>query len=125
GGHTAFKDPPTWGWYGISNEQFRNSQARIVQLNDETFIAFAQRAAGGNPRIVPPMGVTLGMKDILSAHKMVLASDGGSWKQTMLRVMVMHEPTVEHPCTFVQEHPDAEVWVDAATAAPPPANFAE
>jgi glucosamine-6-phosphate deaminase len=39
--------------------------------------------------------------------------------------MLMHEPTVEFPCTFVQEHPDAEVWVDAATAVAPLADFAE
>lgn len=124
-GHLAFNEPPTSRWHRISNEEFRSSEARIVHLNDETFIAFAQRAAGGNTRIVPPMGVTLGMKDILGARKMILASDGGAWKQTILRVMLMHEPTVEHPCTFVQDHPNAEVWVDAATAEAPPASIAE
>jgi glucosamine-6-phosphate deaminase len=124
-GHIAFNEPPPSRWYRISNEAFRASAARILPINDETFIAMAQRAAGGNTRVVPPMAITLGMKDLLAARKMLLVSDGGAWKQTILRVMLMHEPTVDYPCTFVQEHPDAEVWVDAATAAAPPANIAE
>jgi glucosamine-6-phosphate deaminase len=124
-GHIAFNEPPASRWYRISNEAFRNSETRILHLNEETFIAIAQRAAGGNTRAVPPMAITLGMKDLLGARKMMLVSDGGAWKQTILRVMLMHEPTVEFPCTFVQEHPDAEVWVDAATAAAPSADIAE
>jgi len=124
-GHVAFNEPPPSRWYRISNQAFRDSETRILHINDETFIAMAHRAAGGNTRVVPPMAVTLGMKDLLSARKMILVSDGGSWKQTILRVMLMHEPTVDYPCTFVQEHPDAQVWVDAATAAAPPANIAE
>ena len=124
-GHIAFNEPPPSRWYRVSNDAFRASETRILPINDETFIAIAQRAAGGNTRVVPPMAVTLGMKDLLGARKMLLVSDGGAWKQTILRVMLLHEPTVDYPCTFVQEHPDAEVWVDAATAAAPPASIAE
>jgi len=119
-GHLAFNEPPTSRWYKISDQAFRDGGTRILHINDETIIAFAERALGGNTRGVPPMAVTLGMKDLLAARKMLLVSDGGPWKQTILRVMLMHEPTVEFPCTFVQGHRDAAVWVDARTAAPPP-----
>lgn len=123
-GHLAFNEPPTSRWHKVSSEAFRNGEARILALNDETFIAFAQRSTGGNTRAVPPMAVTLGMKDLLSAKRLLLVSDGGPWKQTILRVMLMHEPTVEFPCTFAQGHANAEVWVDAQTAERPPVSFA-
>jgi glucosamine-6-phosphate deaminase len=124
-GHIAFNEPPFSRWYRISDEAYRDSEARILHLNEETFIAIGQRAAGGNTRAVPPMAVTLGMKDLLASRKIILVSDGGAWKQTIIRVMLMHEPTVEFPCTFVQGHPDAQLWIDAATAEAPPADIAE
>lgn len=124
-GHIAFNEPPASRWYRISDEAFRNSTTRILHINDETMIAIGQRAAGGNTRAVPPMAITLGMKELLAARKMLLVSDGGAWKQTILRVMLMHAPTADYPCTFVQEHPDAEVWVDARTAAAPTADLSE
>lgn len=124
-GHIAFNEPPFSRWYRVSSEAYRNSEARILHLNEETFIAIGQRAAGGNTRAVPPMAVTLGMRDLLASRKIILVSDGGAWKQTIIRVMLMHEPTAEYPCTFVQGHPDAQLWVDAATAEAPPADIAE
>jgi glucosamine-6-phosphate deaminase len=124
-GHIAFNEPPASRWYRIPAETFRGSRARILPINDETFIAIAHRAAGGNTRAIPPMAVTLGMRDLLGARRMILVSDGGAWKQTILRVMLLHEPTVEYPCTFVQGHPDACVWVDPATAAAPDADIGE
>jgi glucosamine-6-phosphate deaminase len=69
------------------------------------------------------MGVTIGMKDLLGARRIRLVSDGGAWKQTIFRILCMHQPTVRYPCTFVQGHPDVEVIVDAKTAACPPDFF--
>lgn len=122
-GHLAMNEPPTSRWYKVSPEEFRNSRARIVHLNDDTMIAHSHRSLGGNTRLIPPVAVTLGMADLLSARQIVLVSDGGAWKQTILRVMLFHEPTVEYPCTFVQGHPNAQVWVDAKTAECPPSAF--
>lgn len=122
-GHFAYNEPPTSRWIHISNEEFRSSRTHIVATNDETFIMHAHRSTGGNTRPIPPMGATLGMKDLLGAKRIRLVSDGGAWKQTIFRVLCMHEPTVRYPCTFVQGHPDVEVIVDAKTAACPPNCF--
>jgi glucosamine-6-phosphate deaminase len=122
-GHIAFNEPPTSRWYRVPLEEFRRGGPRILHINDETFIVHSQRSLGGNTRGIPPMAVTLGMGDLLAARRILLVSDGGAWKQAILRVMLLHEPTVDFPCTLVQGHPNAEVWVDAATAAPPPDAF--
>jgi glucosamine-6-phosphate deaminase len=122
-GHIAYNEPPTSRWTEISDAAFCAARTRIVPTNEETFIMHAQRSTGGNTRLVPPMGITLGMRDLLAAGKIRLVSDGGAWKQTIFRVLCMHEPTVRYPCTFVQLHPDAEVMVDAKTAACPPDIF--
>lgn len=119
-GHIANNEPPASRWWHISLDDLRNSTTRILPLNDETLVAFAHRSAGGNTKAIPPMAVTVGMKDILSSKRLLLVSDGGAWKQHTLRVLLLHPPTVEYPCTLVQEHPNAEVWVDERTSKVPP-----
>jgi len=118
-GHIAFNEPPNCPWYIVSPEQFRNSKTRILHLNDDTLIALSQRAVGGCSPFVPPMAITIGMKDILSAKRIRLYSETGAWKQTVIRVLLFGPVTTEYPVTFVQEHPDVLVTVDAKTAAPP------
>jgi glucosamine-6-phosphate deaminase len=122
-GHIAYNEPPASRWMYVSNEEFCSARTHIVPTNEETFIMHSHRSTGGNTRLVPPLGMTLGLKDLLAARTIRLVSDGGAWKQTIFRVLCMHEPTVHYPCTFVQGHPGAEVIVDAATAACPPYAF--
>jgi glucosamine-6-phosphate deaminase len=118
-GHVAFNEPPLSPWYTVTREEYRNSQTRILALNVDTLIAQAQRQVGGLTQIVPPMAMTIGMKDILSAGRIRLLSDTGAWKQTVIRVLLFGPTTTEYPVTFVQGHPDVLVVVDEATAAPP------
>lgn len=119
-GHIANNEPPASRWWRVGLDDMRNSVTRILPLNDETLVAFAHRSAGGDTSMIPPMAVTIGMADILSAKRLLLISDGGPWKQHTLRVLLMHAPTVDYPCTLAQEHPNCEVWVDARTAEAPP-----
>jgi glucosamine-6-phosphate deaminase len=69
------------------------------------------------------MAVTLGMSELLGARRVHLYADSGAWKQTILRILLLAEPTSTYPVTLVTEHPDAAVIVDAATAAPPPTEW--
>lgn len=119
-GHIANNEPPASRWWRVGLHDMRNSVTRILPLNDETLVAFAHRSAGGDTSMIPPMAVTIGMSDILSAKRLLLISDGGPWKQHTLRVLLMHEPTVDYPCTLAQEHANCEVWIDARTAEAPP-----
>jgi glucosamine-6-phosphate deaminase len=90
-----------------------------LHLNDDTLIAVSQRTAGGCSHAIPPMAITMGMRDLLAARRIRLISDTGAWKQTVIRVLLFGPTTIEYPVTFVQGHPDAEVVVDRLTAAPP------
>jgi glucosamine-6-phosphate deaminase len=119
-GHVAFNEPPSTRWSPVSIEQLRESSTRVVPLAVDTIIAHAQRSLGGNTAGIPSMAITLGMKDLLAARRIRLYTDGASWKQTILRILLFSEPTVEYPVTLVHGHPDVHVIVDAASAACPP-----
>jgi glucosamine-6-phosphate deaminase len=89
---------------------------RIQENNWDTIIALAQRTFGSAYQFVPPMSVTLGLRECLCAQKVRLFSDTGAWKQTALRVALFSEPTPEYPITLLQEHPDALLTATIDTA---------
>ena len=66
-GHIAFNEPPISRWFQVSILEFKNSKTRIVPLAADFIVMNSIRNTGGNPRNFPPMGVTLGMADILAA----------------------------------------------------------
>jgi glucosamine-6-phosphate deaminase len=118
-GHLAFNEPPRRRWTSVTLRQLRESRTRILPLAVDSIIAHAQRSLGGNVWGVPPMAITLGMSELLAARRIRLYTDGGAWKQTILRILLFAEPTVDYPVTLVHEHPDVHVVVDADSAAPP------
>ncbi len=118
-GHIAYNEPPRSPWYTVTQDAFRNSKTRVLTLNDDTLIAVSQRNVGGLSHFVPPMAITLGMRDLLSAKRIRLISDTGPWKRTVTRVLLFGPITTEYPVTFVQPHPDALLVVDRNTVIPP------
>jgi glucosamine-6-phosphate deaminase len=123
-GHIAFNEPPATRWTSVTVDQLRDSRTRVVQLAVDSIIAHAQRRVGGNTFAVPPMAVTLGMRELLSARRVRLYLDTGSWKQTILRILLFSQPDVDYPATLARDHPDLLVVADAETAAcPPPVGF--
>jgi glucosamine-6-phosphate deaminase len=103
----------------ISLDELRHSTVRIQENNLDTIMALAQRTFGGAYQFVPPMSVTLGMKECLAGRKIRLFSDTGAWKQTALRVALFSPPTPEYPITLLQEHPDAVLTATRETATHP------
>jgi glucosamine-6-phosphate deaminase len=118
-GHIAYNEPPRSPWYAVTLPEYRASKTRVLHLNEDTLIAVSQRSVGGCSHAVPPMAITMGMKDLLSARRIRIFSDTGAWKQTVVRVLLFGPVTIEYPVTFIQEHPDALLIVDRTTAAPP------
>ena len=92
---------------------------RIQENNIDTIIALAQRTFGAAYQFVPPMSITLGMRECLSAKKVRVYSDTGAWKQTALRVALFSAPTPEYPMTLLQAHPDAIITSTLETARHP------
>lgn len=118
-GHLAFNEPPATRWHHFTVEEFKESTTRIVPLLEDTIVAHSHRTNGGYTQSIPPMAITLGMKEILGARKLHLITDGGAWKQFIVRVLLLTtEPDVMYPVTLAHEHPNMEVTVDAASIAP-------
>lgn len=59
------------------------------------------------------------MKDILSAKRVRMFTETGSWKQAVVRILLFSEVTTEYLVTFLQDHPDVLLVIDAASASYP------
>jgi glucosamine-6-phosphate deaminase len=118
-GHIAYNQARRQPYSAVSLEELRRSTVRVQENNWDTIIALAQRTFGTAYQFVPPLSVTLGIRECLSASRVRLFSDTGSWKQTALRVALFSPPTPEYPITLLQEHPDALVTATVDTARHP------
>jgi glucosamine-6-phosphate deaminase len=117
-GHVAFNEPPISRWRRTSIEDLRNSLTRVVVLSDDSIVVQSIHSSGGDSAAIPPMAVTLGMKDILASRKIRLYCAAGDRHRAVFRITVAGEVTTDYPATLVQGHPDAEVLTDTVTAQP-------
>ncbi len=118
-GHLAYNQARRHSYSQVTLGELAASSIRIQENNLDTVIALAQRTFGGAWQLVPPMSITLGMKECMSARKVRLFSDTGAWKQTALRVALFSEPTPEYPITLLQRHPDTLLTATVETATHP------
>lgn len=118
-GHVAYNQTRRKPYSRITLDELRESSIRIQENNDDTILTLAQRTFGAAYQFVPPMSITLGMKECLSGRKIRLFSDTGSWKQTALRVALFSAPTTEYPITLLQEHTDVLLTATVETATHP------
>ena len=118
-GHIAYNQSRRSHYSPVSVEELRDSTIRIQDNNPDTVLALAQRTFGTAYQFVPPMSVTLGVREILAARKIRLFSDTGAWKQTALRVALFSPVTAEYPLTLLQEHRDALITATVETARHP------
>lgn len=120
-GLIAFTEAPSTRWHKVSPEELAVSKTHIVRLREDTIIALSQRMTGGDTQAIPPMAITIGMADILASREVHLVTDGGAWKQYILRALLLTtEPDSDLPVTLLHNHPKVDVIVDTATAAPLP-----
>ncbi|MGH9402694.1 MAG: 6-phosphogluconolactonase [Terriglobia bacterium] len=117
-GHIAFNDPPISRWFQVTLDELRNSLTRVVALGDDSIVVQSLQCAGGSCASVPPMAVTLGMRDILASRRIRLYLAGGERHRAVLRITMLGEQTTDYPCTLLQDHPDCVIHTDAATARP-------
>ncbi len=104
-GHVAFNESPDLlaHYTHLTPEEFKSSSTRVLPLNPETLTrAFRSPLY----TLCPPGAVTLGMKVILGAKRIELATAG-----EVSRIAAMHPPTMDYPVTFIQEHPRAKETV--------------
>jgi glucosamine-6-phosphate deaminase len=118
-GHVAYNQARRHPFHHPTIDELANSTIRVQDNNIDTIISLAQRSFGAAYQFVPPMSITLGIRECLSAKKVRVYSDTGSWKQTALRVALFSEPVTEYPITLLQRHPDARITATLETARHP------
>jgi glucosamine-6-phosphate deaminase len=118
-GHIAYNQARRHPYSSITVEELANSTIRIQENNFDTILALAQRTFGCAYQFVPPMSITLGVRECMSARKVRVYSDTGAWKQTALRVALFSEPNPEYPMTLLQRHADAIITATEESARHP------
>jgi len=117
-GHVAFNEPVIARLSRVTAEQFRNSRTRVVPLAPETIVMNSIRQLGGDTYALPPMAVTIGMREIVSAGRIRLYCDGGIWQRAVFRRALFEPATVEWPVTLLRDHPDFQIIATEETAQP-------
>lgn len=113
-GHVAFNEPPEPG-EEISNQEFMNLKTRVLKVSRETRAINAMGSTKGCMDLLPEWCITVGMKEILSAKK-IRISMAREWNCGMVR-KILHGPvTSKVPCSFLQMHGDALLYVNAVAA---------
>ncbi|MGC1361962.1 MAG: hypothetical protein WA419_10030 [Silvibacterium sp.] len=118
-GHLAYNQARRHPFHHPNISEIANSTIRIQDNNIDTIVTLAQRSFGAAYQFVPPMSITLGIRECLSAKRVRVYSDTGSWKQTALRVALFSDPVAEYPMTLLQKHPDARITATRETARHP------
>ena len=118
-GHVAYNQARRQPFSPLTIEEVASATVRIQENNLDTVLALAHRNLGAAYQFAPPMSVTLGTRECLSARKVRVFSDTGTWKQTALRVALFSEPTPDYPMTLLQRHPDAIITATLETASHP------
>ena len=117
-GHVAFNEPPMSRWHQVTVDELRNSLTRVMPLGDDSIVVQSIHCSGGDSSAIPPMAVTLGMRDILASRKIRLYLAAGERHRAIFRISVGGDVTTHYPATLVQGHADAEILTDEATAEP-------
>ena len=68
-GHIAYNQARRHPYSHVTLDDVRDSTIRVQENNLDTIIALAQRTFGAAYQFVPPMSVTLGVKECLSARQ--------------------------------------------------------
>ncbi len=115
-GLVAFNEGPDFHFH-ISLEEYARSKTRCVRLHEDTVIAYAEREFGSCFDALPCHAFTIGMKSMLTAKRAIFNVTTGSWKQTVIRVALFSEPTVEYPVTLFPAYvPKCILYCDPISA---------
>lgn len=113
-GHIAYNEP---------EPNVRDSDPRLVYLNDFTRTINAIRSEiGGNLEGHPRKGITLGMRQLLSAKRIRLYCRNGielDWANTVLRIALFGAPGDDYPVSYIRDHKDYVIVTDEDTARKP------
>ena len=98
-GHIAFNEPGT-AFDSLTHETELTEQT--IRDNSRLFNDISE---------VPTRAVTMGLKSIMNARKIVLIATGKNKAQAIFNLL-KGPKTEEVPCSILQDHPDCTIYVD-------------
>jgi len=115
-GHFAFNMPP---WPDEpQDDSYFDLPTRLVRLTPETRTQSALGCAAGDIASIPPMAVTIGMKEIMQAARMRVYLMR-PWQSPVMRRVLYGPVTPRYPASVLQRHPDLAVTMVEYVAALP------
>ena len=116
-GLVAANESPESPFFKLTVEEYAASKTRITLKNPDTVILKSERTYGGLYERVDPFMLTIGFKIMLSAKRCVAMVTTGKMKQTVVRVAMFSEPTLEYPITLFPKYiPHVTFCCDRLTA---------
>ncbi len=116
-GHIAFNEPPEPG-ESMSNEAFASLPSRVIRLARESVAINSNTAMRGAMDQIPPLAVTVGMRQILSAKRLRVYLNR-PWQSAVVRRLMFGEATCAFPVTLTRAHQDLRVIMTAMVAEKP------
>ena len=113
-GHVAFNDPPEPG-QEVTEEQFRNLPTRVVRLSRETVVINSSTAMRGAFEQIPPLAITVGMRQILDARRIRVYLNR-PWQSAVARKMLFAAPSPSFPVTLLRSHADVRITLTRKVA---------
>lgn len=118
-GHYAFNEPPEPDEV-CTNEEFANRPTRILKITRETKTINAYMNCGANLDAIPEYCITVGMKEIMRAKKIIMIMPR-DWNAGALRKILHGDITCRVPCSLFRNHKDATIYtLTEATKCPIP-----
>ncbi len=105
-GLVAFDEAPRSYWMHLTVDEYAHGKTHIVDISDDSMVAMAQRSFGTCLDRVPPKGITIGFGIMITAKRCVymVATTPAGWKQTVCRILLFSEPTLEYPVTIFPKY---------------------
>ena len=100
-GHIGFNEPGT----------SRDSVTHVVDLKESTINDNARLFFNGDKSAVPKQAISMGIKNIMDAKKIIVLAFGES-KQNVIERLFNHEDSLDLPISCLLHHPDVTLIVD-------------
>ncbi|AVN61304.1 glucosamine-6-phosphate deaminase [Mesoplasma florum] len=102
-GHIGFNEPYT-SFDSLTSEV--NLTESTIQANSRLFSDINE---------VPKKAISMGLKSIMNAKEIILLATGNS-KAEAIKHLIEDKPSIEWPCTILQQHPNVTIIIDEEAA---------
>lgn len=113
-GHIAFNEPSD----ALTPEEFAALPTRVVELTEATIIKNAILDLGGATDAFPRRAITVGMKEMLGARRMLVSMTLDMQRST-IRHALYGEVSASFPITLLQNHKNALIMITQNVTALP------